>query len=142
MSHGVQMVTQEMLRLNNHLSEKWGGRDWEIPLHVLNIVDCHWENLWFLHALHCKEATVGDTEAISRKIKLVLACSLVVDDRSNVDYDVLCAEILKHRKFLRIFLVLISSKVDEWINDLNELILSVCHDESTDASDLEIKIVD
>ena len=62
-------------------------------------------------------------------------------DRSNVDYDVLCAEILKHRKFLRIILVLLSSKVDEWINDLNELILSVCHDEGTDASDLEIKIV-
>ena len=63
-------------------------------------------------------------------------------DRSNVDDDVLCAKILQNWELLRILLVLATREVYQRINDLNQLVLPISHDESAHASDLEIKVVD
>ena len=95
-----------------------------------------------MNTLHSKVTAIGHSEASFGKLELILSSFLIVYYRSNVDDDVLCAKILQNWELLRILFVLATREVYQRINDLNQLVLPISHDESAHASDLEIKVVD
>jgi len=81
-------------------------------------------------------------ETICTEFKVAWANLLIMHDGSNVYHDVLRAKILQYWELLCTLFMLVSSKVNDWIDDLNEFIVCISHDEGSHAPDLEVEVVD
>ena len=94
--------------------------------------------------MHTEVSAIENAEAILLETEVAIFSVFIMHHRSDVHNDILSAEILQHRElFGALFnFLLLSCEVDDWIDNLYQLVIQVRHDKRANTTDGEVEVVD
>lgn len=132
---------EKIFGLLKHFAEESSAAIWPVSFHMFHIRGCQSQHLRLLDALNAKVSPVFDTEPVLEKAKVALCAGLVMHYCGDIHDKVLCPKVLEHRESRNIRLFLPSCEIDDWVNDLNQLIVQVRHHKSCNSANAEEKVV-
>ena len=138
------MILHQVLGLLDHLAEEFLGGPWEVSLHVLHVIRGKRKDFRLLNRLDTEVAAVENAEAILLETEVAIFSVFIMHHRSDIHNDIFSAEVLQHRElFGALFqFFLLSCEVDDWIDNLYQLVIQVGHDKRANTADGEVEVVD